>query len=916
MDTPCTTPPDSGGDTGRAPGGASCAAWAREQYEARFERSAVPQAGTDLAGRLDRVNDALCRLLGRSREDLLGRHVAQVGHEDDSGEAAVLLAALLGGAGESGSCERVLRDGDGSPLPVRVDAGVVRDAGGGLVGLAGHVTDLRAVRASERARQRQDEMLSAFARLSHDLALVGDAEGTLLHVSPAVRRLFGHEPGDLLAGCGWDLVHPDDPPAAQQAYASVVRDGGSVTMLLRVRTGDGAWRWVEETCRDMRDSSIGGIVCNLVDVTERVEAEEALRRSELRYRTLAETAQEGIWAVSADGRTQYANGRVAAILGVPLEEVYARRAVDLLDARDAAAMSVRLATRRQRGSERYELTYSHPDGQTRHLAVSAAPWLDDADGEGSLALLSDVTEARRAQAELAASALQDRLTGLANRVLLRDRLEQLVLHADRTPVVLFVDLDHFKLVNDSRGHASGDEVLVVVADRLRATAGPQHTVARFGGDSFVVLLADGDEGVGGALAEDLLIAVGAPVELSGGDVVHVSASVGVAARRGADAEDLLRFADTAVYAAKASGRGRVRVFDPPLADEVEQRFALAGDLRAALADDGLDLHYQPVVELATGRVVGVEALARWEHPQRGAVGPERFVAVAEMTGLSPELDRWVLARALSDVGRLRAAGDLPADAYVAVNLSAANLRDSRLDVVARQWAQAAAVPVGQVVLEVTETALMDEPDLAVAVLRRLRDAGFSVALDDFGTGYSSLAYLRELPVSMLKIDRSFVRDITTHPDALAIAASVVDLGRAVGVAVVAEGVETVEQAAELHRLGCRNGQGWLWSRALPAGELAGSGLLRTGFQAAPAAPPRRLRRPTSSRLAPLLPEHGLERLLELHHEQGASLVTVAAALNNEGYRTPGGVRWHRASVARAIAEAAHPALVQGAPGGC
>ena len=277
-----------------------------------------------------------------------------------------------------------------------------------------------------------------------------------------------------------------------------------------------------------------------------------------------------------------------------------------------------------------------------------------------------------------------------------------------------------------------------------------------------------------------------------------------------------------MYAARAEGRGRVRLFDAALGEDVEQRYALAADLRAALAADELAMHLQPVVDLRGGRVVGVEALARWEHPVLGRVPPSRFVPVAEAHGLAAELDRWALRRALGEVARLRSRGALPADAYVAVNLSARNLADPALEEAVVSEAAAAGLPAELVVLEITESSIMQDPEEAAGSLRRLRARGFGVAVDDFGTGYSSLAYLRDLPVTALKIDRSFVADITTSPDALSIVASVLDLARPVDAVVVAEGVETQRQADLLRDLGCPYGQGWLWSRAVPPEQVEGA----------------------------------------------------------------------------------------------
>jgi diguanylate cyclase (GGDEF)-like protein len=496
--------------------------------------------------------------------------------------------------------------------------------------------------------------------------------------------------------------------------------------------------------------------------------------------------------------------------------------------------------------------------------------------------------------------LQDSLTRQPNRTDLIDRLTYALETAQHSTAVLLVDLDHFRMVNASRGHHVGDQLLAGVDARLRAAVSSRETVTRCGDDEFLVICEDTDEHQADALARYLLNALAEPF-LVAGAAVHVTASIGVAvapAEPAVPATDLLRHADTAVHAGKRAGRGRVHVFEQTLGEDLEHRYALAADLRAALADEALHLEYQPIVDLRSGIVVGMEALARWTHAERGPVSPSTFVTVAELSGLAPELDRWVIRRALRDMACLRTAGVVPDDTYLAVNLSAANLTDTFVFDHLLSWTEESGLPANQLVLEITETAIMQSTDLAVRLLRRLRQQGFRVAMDDFGTGYSSLAYLRDLPISALKIDRSFVADITDQRDALAIVAWIVDLARAVGVTVVAEGVETAEQVALLQRLGCVTAQGWLWGPSVPLTALLDgreftSPLATADEATAPDLTARRGKRDVSV-------AHGLRRLIELHQE-GASVTAIAATLNAEGFRTPAGVRWQSTSVARVLA---------------
>jgi diguanylate cyclase (GGDEF)-like protein/PAS domain S-box-containing protein len=877
------------------------------RFRARFEQSRLPQAECDGDGCLILANNALCALVGRSREELIGRPVAALNHPEDAGTADRQLGELLSGRREAAQYERVLRGPDATAVPVFVDVTLLRDAEGRPAGAAWYYQDLRALREAERQRHRQQELYDAFERLARELALVADQEGILLYVSPAVSSLLGYAVDEVITREGLDFVHPDDEDHARREFERVLVEGGTRNWTLRLRTAAGDWRWIEQSAMNLLDSSIGGIVSTVRDVTERVEAEEALRESELRYRMIAETAQEGIWAVADDGSTVFANARTAAILGVSLAELYERSPLTFFPPGIADDLAFRLRTRAQRGPERYELTYPHPDGTERVLSVSAAPLPTPDSKPGSLAMVSDVTDLRRYERELAEAALRDGLTGLPNRALLTDRLEMALVRAPGCTALLAVTVDRRHLVNQSYGHRVGDTLLAQVAERLVEVVGRGDTVGRIGGDTFAMVCEVTDESHAVERGREFLAALARPFEVEGA-VLHVTASVGVAlATAHTSTDDLLRHADIARHAARTAGGNRVHLFDEALAEQVAQRLSLATELRKAVAQDELTLQHQPIVDLRTGRVVGVEALVRWDHPGRGAIPPEQMLSVALLTGLTPQLDTWVLQRALAEHGRLRAGGRIPPDAHLAVNLAAVSLTELALDRELVGWAAAHGVPVQQLVLEITETAVLEDGLSGKSVLRRLREQGIGIALDDFGTAQGSLSFLRDLPVTALKIDTSFVRDVCSDGDALAIVASIVDLAHAVGITAVAEGVESVEQVAVLRRLGCALAQGRLWSPPVPASEVELSGAWMQPFETA-----RLASAPASARGGPPVeppvePEHGLHRLLALHRES-ASLATIAAALNSEGFRTPGGSRWHRTSVARVIADAAYPSL--------
>jgi diguanylate cyclase (GGDEF)-like protein/PAS domain S-box-containing protein len=790
-------------------------------FRARFDQVDLPQASISLSGHLISVNDALCLLLDRRRDELVGAPLHAFQHPNDTGAGDEHIAAMLRGDTDAGTWERILAARDGSAVPLLVQSAVLKDAAGTRYGVATFLHDLRSLRDAERALTRKEALFEALVLRGSDLALVLDADAKMIYVSPAATALLGYDPGAVTGRLAWDFIHPEDIDEVQRVFDDVATTGGrSDTTRFRVLDSTGDWRWVEDiitNCLD--DPDIGGIISNLRDVSSRVEAEQALRESEARYRAIAETAQEGIWAADSTGRTLYANDKLAAILGVPLVEVYRQPPPDLLGPANSTWIAARLRDRAERGTEEYELSYPHSDGRERVLRFSTSPLRDDTGQAGSLAMIADVTGARRAERELQRRALRDELTGLANRALLNDRLERALARSARAeyPVAVVVaDLDQFKLINDSWGHDAGDQILVRVAERLVAAVRAEDTVARFGGDSFVVVCEDTDEERACEVADRLMAALAEPFDLDG-QRLHLRATIGIAISPPHSAPDLVRFAEAAMYNAKARGRNRVQVFDTALAEESTDRLALSNDLRDALARDELALHYQPVMDLTTGRVLGVEALARWHHPSRGPVSPAKFVPVAEATGLAAALDRWALDRVRRDAAELRRA--LPR-LHVAVNISATHLSDPDLEEAVLSALGTGHLSADELILEVTESAMMDNIDQARAVLERLKAHGVQSAIDDFGTGYSSLSYLSRLPVSTVKIDLSFIEHITEDTDALAITSSVIRLARTMGLTTIAEGVETAGQLAILRQLGCTGAQGFLFSPAVAPDALA------------------------------------------------------------------------------------------------
>jgi len=438
-------------------------------------------------------------------------------------------------------------------------------------------------------------------------------------------------------------------------------------------------------------------------------------------------------------------------------------------------------------------------------------------------LQSAEAQQRAAEQRLAQLAQFDALTGLANRTLFQDRLAQAIARAhrgERRIALLFLDLDRFKEINDSLGHEAGDRVLQEAAARLRQSLREGDSVARLGGDEFTVILEDVEsaEQVHG-VAQKLLRAFAEPMAFAGRDL-FVTLSIGIALypADGEDADSLLKHADTAMYQAKSEGRDNFQFYAAAMSAAAHERLSLEGSLRQALERGEFVLHYQPVVRLASGEISSVEALLRWRHPEQGLLPPGRFIGAAEQNGLIVPIGAWVLQEACAQAARWQAAGLRPL--RVAVNLSARQFRRPGLVDTVRGALRAAALQPQWLILEITESLLMDNPAAGGAVLGALRELGAHMALDDFGTGYSSLAYLKHLPLDVIKIDRSFVRDIPADADDAAIVKATIGLAASLGMLTTAEGVETREQLAFLQEHGCRFGQGFLFSPAVEADAFA------------------------------------------------------------------------------------------------
>jgi diguanylate cyclase (GGDEF)-like protein/PAS domain S-box-containing protein len=552
-------------------------------------------------------------------------------------------------------------------------------------------------------------------------------------------------------------------------------------------------------------------------------ASVALHESECRYRTIVETTREGVWVIDAAGITTFVNQRMADLIGYGVDEMTGRPLFDFLDDAGRQIATESLGQHRDGLDIQLDFRLTRRDGTDLWTSISASP-IQGADGnyEGALAMFTDITKRKLAEAELAHSTRHDRLTGLPNRILLVERLETAAQRSfqKRTRLaVLFCDLDRFKVINDSMGHAAGDSVLATVAERLRGAIRPGDTVARIGDDEFV-LFCEGleNDAEPTRIADRVSAVLAKPVAVEGREV-FVTASTGVRVLAAAyePAESLLRDADAAMYQAKRSGGDSSYVFDESLRAQQGTRLEIECDLHRASERGELRVHYQPVVSLNDGVIAGVEALLRWEHPGKGMMCPADFIGIAEESGLIVPMGLWVLDQACEQLRRWTELGARPLT--MAVNVSPRQLRSPEFASQVAAIISRTGVSPGDLCLEVTETVLIEDAGIADELLASLTALGVRIALDDFGTGYSSLNHLHQFPVDILKVDRSFIANLGSEVEATAIATTIFYLARALDLEVVAEGVETPEQLDRLRLLGCRLAQGYLWSRPVPPEEL-------------------------------------------------------------------------------------------------
>ena len=810
-------------------------------------------------------NPRFSEIYGWSPAELVGQPGAIFYFSTEDYEAMGRRAAPVLAAGQLLDTETSMRRKDGSAVLCRVRAKAINpaDTSAGTIWIVEDVTAQRAEQARlAELLQRQQAILE-----NASVGILFTRNGQIVHCNPRMEAIYGWAPGTMVGQSARAFF---DGEADYQAFGAAVGPRLARGELVDIewrhrRRHDGVliWSrhlakalpnfdgsqgaiWISEDISAQKDAQEALAVAHHElerrvqerteemarinrqlqhEVAERRSAEQHLRASEARFRDLTEMTSDWFWETDTEMRfTEVSGGGLMAPTPAgqpdsPLGKCRWELPVSGVTPEQWDEHRRQLQARLPFRDFTYQLRARN--GEMRWCSVSGKPVFEDGVFTGYRGTGSDITERKLTEQRIEFLAYHDPLTGLPNRVLLEDRLEQTIAQAERSHrgrALVFMDLDNFKKINDSLGHATGDALLKEVAARLKRCVRDTDTISRQGGDEFVLVLG-GLHGAEGSLPvlTKIMETLQEPFVCEGNEL-STSASMGVALYpQDGNCFDILRKkADMAMYRAKEAGRNTYRFFDEAMDEEAVEHLLMRSGLRRAIERGEFVLHYQPQVDIASGRVVGVEALLRWEHPEFGLVQPGRFIPVAEESGLIVPIGAWVIEEACRQAMVWRRAG-LP-DLVMAVNLSAAQFRRSGIEDTVAQALQRSGLVPALLELELTESILLQDVEQVLATVQRLKQLGVQLAIDDFGTGYSSLSYLKRFDIDKLKIDQSFIRDLASDPDDAAIVRAIIQMAHSLGLRAIAEGVETAQPLQQLRGFGCDEAQGYLYARPMPAAE--------------------------------------------------------------------------------------------------
>lgn len=771
------------------------------------------------------------RRLGWIESDLVGRDLSTLVHPDDWEAIRLQLTHVVPYPGSMIRLEFRLLHARGTWS--NLDATLSNMLGvEGVDALVVQAQDITRFKLAEEALRFAEEKYRGIFENAVEGIFQSSPEGRYLSANPALARLYGYDSPSHLIHSVRDIARDIyvDAPSREEFLERMGTEGNVQGFEARVRRRDGTILWIAENARTVRGPS-GNVLYfegTVEDITARREAEDALRTSQERYALAAQGSNGGLWEWDLLEDRFYYSPRWAALVGVQENELSERPEEwwDRTHPRDIDLLRQEIQSHLKGHTPHFECEFRilHKDGTWRWV-LSRGTALRDANGKplrmaGSV---EEVTSRKRVEEQLMQGALYDGLTGFPNRALLLDRARRALVRSRKSAGahyvgVLLLDIDRFKLVNDSLGHEAGDELVVAVGQAIEECLNARDTVARLGGDEFAILM-EGyqDLSVFTRMAETVLARVALPVRLRGQELyVTVSAGIAISERAQDQPEDLLRDAEAAMYKAKSQGKGRHMVYNPGMHEYAVAHLEMESALRRAVEREEFRVYYQPILELEDGRLAGFEALVRWVHPDKGIVSPAVFIPLAEESGLIVDIGRTVLRDSCRQVALWRREHPDAESIWISVNLSVKQFALPDIVEQVRSVLFETGLPGECLKLEITESVIMDNSADASMKVLGLKDLGIRLSIDDFGTGYSSLSYLHQFPFDALKIDRSFVMRLGDAPERAAIVRTIIQLAQNLGMETVAEGVETKFQLGGLRAMGCRYGQGYLFGKPAPA----------------------------------------------------------------------------------------------------
>ncbi len=681
-----------------------------------------------------------------------------------------------------------------------------------------------ALREAEQRYRTLVEQLPAMTYIAQP-----DNVEKITYASPQVQSMLGYSADEWIRDPDFwtNLLHPDDLDFVREHDAMVMAEGHDHFVLeYRVRDIDGVYHWVRDSATLIRDLDGNPLYWQGLshDITEQKRSERTIRESEQRFRSLFDNHPDAVFSIDRTGFVLSANPAFEKMTGFAFESGEPILFVDLVVPEDQQRVRDRFDETHRGDPQDFRAGVMHPEGRRIELNLTTIPIIVDDDIVGVHVVAQDVTAHQQLENQLAHQAYHDSLTGLPNRNLfqnrLTERLQQARVHDNRF-AVLFFDLDDFKVINDSLGHSAGDQFLIEVAKRVQTCIRSGDLLARLGGDEFTLLLGNvTDDQDAVVIAERIASVLDDPFDIDGQEVFSTT-SIGIAIgdSTSASADDILRNADLAMYEAKNTGKNRYAIFEPSMNSRAWLRLTLETEIRRGIPRNEFEVYYQPIINLNTGELDGVEALVRWDHPERGFLTPRDFISVAEQSGLIIPLGRWIIREASAQLREWQSIMPDKRPLRLSLNLSPRQYQHPRLIEELTRTLQSVELDANLITLEITENIAMDDSVDTLETLQQLKDVGVQLALDDFGTGFSALSYLRRFPIDIIKIDQSFVSGLGSDAEDTSIVQAVMAASLAMNLRVTAEGIETVDQLDMLRDLGCHYGQGYLFSRALSAEDM-------------------------------------------------------------------------------------------------